>query len=416
MRLPAVFQRLSASNLAAQSAEQIALATTPMLAVLGLGAGAGETGLLSAAQSLPFLLLSLPAGVLADRLRRKQLMIGAELLRALALLTLPLLLWQQALSLPLLAAIGALTATGTVVYSVAVPALLPGLVAREDLAAANTRLELARSLAFAGGPALAGLLVSGFGASAAFVLAALLSLGASGLLAGMHEAPPAASTRRAIAAELREAFDFVRRHTYLRPIMAAGLVWNLSWFVLQSVYVLYAAQHLQFDAAAIGLTLAAYGCGMLAGAVAAPRISRHLAVGRFIASGPLASVAAGLLLLARWAAPGLGAPALLAPMLGFFLFGFGPILWTIGQTTLRQAVTPQAMLGRVSALFMMAGYGARPVGAALGGLVGTTLGLQWALGLSALGFILQAGIILASRIPTLRLLPEIRTASGLADT
>ena len=163
MSLPTSFQRLAWSNLAAQSAEQMSLAAAPILAVLTLGAGAAETGILTAAQSLPFLLLSLPAGVLADRMRRKQLMVMAELLRAAALLTLPVLLWLGVLSLPMLALIGALTATGTVVFSVAAPALVPTLVPRELLAAANTRLELARSLAFAVGPSAAGVLVVAIG-------------------------------------------------------------------------------------------------------------------------------------------------------------------------------------------------------------------------------------------------------------
>ena len=105
MSLPTSFQRLAWSNLAAQSAEQMSLAAAPILAVLTLGAGAAETGILTAAQSLPFLLLSLPAGVLADRMRRKQLMVMAELLRAAALLTLPVLLWLGVLSLPMLALI-----------------------------------------------------------------------------------------------------------------------------------------------------------------------------------------------------------------------------------------------------------------------------------------------------------------------
>jgi predicted MFS family arabinose efflux permease len=399
------FQRLAASNLAAQSAEQIALAAAPMLAVLSLGAGAAETGLLSAAQSLPFLLLSLPAGVLADRMRRNHLMTAAELLRAVALLSLPAMLWTHTLSLVSLAVIGALTATGTVVFSVAAPALVPALVSRAALAAANTRLELARSVAFAAGPALAGALTSWFGGGPVFLLAAALSLIAALFLTGTTEPLPARSAPRHIHADLIEALRFVRRQSLLQPIMATAVVWNLSWFVLQSVYVLYASDHLGLDAAGIGLTLAAYGAGMLAGAVAAPRMSRRMAVGRFIVCGPLGSVAGAVLLLASWLLPGIA-----LPLVGYFLFGFGPILWTIGQTTLRQAVTPPDLLGRVSALFMMAAFGARPIGAALGGFVGATLGLDWALALSAGGFVVQAGIILLSRIPDLEVLPDMAAA------
>ncbi len=410
MNFSAAFHRLAASNLAAQSAEQIALAAAPMLAVLSLGAGAAETGMLSAAQSLPFLLLSLPAGVLADRMPRRKLMVSAELLRVLALLTLPAMLWTGTLSLVALAVIGALTATGTVVFSVAAPALVPGIVKRARLAEANTRLELARSLAFAAGPALAGALVAAFGGGVAFLLAAMLSLIAAVLLSGIAGPSPNPAARRHVGAELVEALLFVRRQSLLQPIMATAVVWNLSWFVLQSVYVLYASGHLGLDAAGIGLTLGAYGAGMLAGAVAAPQIARRLTVGRFIACGPLGSVAGAMLLLSSWELPGLA-----LPLAGYFLFGFGPILWTIGQTTLRQAVTPPELLGRVSALFMMAAYGARPIGAALGGLVGATLGLEWALALAAFGFVVQAGIILRSRIPAMRALPEL-DETGLDET
>jgi hypothetical protein len=127
-----------------------------------------------------------------------------------------------------------------------------------------------------------------------------------------------------------------------------------------------------------------------------------MTIGRFIACGPLGSVAAILVMLASRAHPGLA-----LPMLSFFLFGYFPIMWTIGQTTLRQAVTPQAMLGRVSALFMMVGFGARPVGAALGGFVGASYGLDWAMLLATFGFVVQAVIVLASPIPALRALPAL---------
>ncbi len=395
------FHRLSAANLAAQSAEQIGLAAMPMLAVLSLGAGAAETGFLSAMQSLPFFLLSLPAGVLADRAGRRRLMMLAELLRAAALLILPLLLWNGVLTLTTLAAIGALTATGTVVFSVAAPALVPSLVPRPLLAAANTRLELARSVAFTAGPALAGVLLAGAGAPAAFLLAAAFSLAAALLLAGLPEPSSIPAPGRRIVADLVEALRFIRHQPLLRPIIATSVVWNLSWFILQSVYVLYATTQLHLDAAGIGLSLGGYGFGMLVGALAAPRISHHLTVGVFIALGPVASVGAAGLLLSGASIPGLA-----LPLLGFFLFGFGPILWTIGQTTLRQAVTPPVMLGRVSAVVMTASYGARPLGAALGALVATSAGLRWAVAVAALGFVLQAAIILFSAIPALRVLPE----------
>ncbi len=400
MSLSTSFRRLAWSNLAAQSAEQMTLAAAPIIAVLMLGAGAAETGLLSASQSLPFLLLSLPAGVLADRMRRKRLMVVAELLRAAALFTLPILLWQGWLTVVNLAWIGAFTATGTVVYSVAAPALVPTLVDRAQLATANTRLEIARSIAFAAGPSVAGVLVAAIGGGAAFAIAGVLSLSAAGLIAAIAETERTPSIKRHVFAELAEGLRFVRTQPLLMAIMATSVVWSISYFLLQSVYVLYAVQRLGLTADAVGLTLGAYGAGMLIGALTAPLILQRMSIGKFITLGPIGSLLGVLVVVGSRFVPGIA-----VPLAGFFIFGIGPIWWTIGQTTLRQSLTTPALLGRVSALFMVASFGARPIGAAIGGLVGETFGLDAAMTLAAVGFSLQMLIVLISPIPSLRRLP-----------
>src|SRR5437763_9831957 len=166
--LPPAFNRLAWSNLAAQSAEQVALAAAPIVAVLLLGAGEGQTGLLQTALTLPFVLFAIPAGLLADRFSRRWLMAGAEALRALSLLAILAALWFGLLSLPLLGLLGFIAVCGTVVYSVATPSLVPSLVPPQSLPAANARIELARTVAFAGGPALGGLRVGWIGARPAF--------------------------------------------------------------------------------------------------------------------------------------------------------------------------------------------------------------------------------------------------------
>src|SRR5205085_8902098 len=122
------FTRLAWSNLAAQSAEQVGLAAAPLVAVLALGAGAGTTGLLQTAQTLPFLLFAIPAGLLADRTSRRRVMTGAELLRALSLVAILVLAQLGLLTIPLLAVLGLIGACGTVAYNVAAPALVPSLV------------------------------------------------------------------------------------------------------------------------------------------------------------------------------------------------------------------------------------------------------------------------------------------------
>src|SRR3954451_19011905 len=174
--LPATFNRLAWSNLAAQSAEQIALAAAPIVAVLVLGAGEGFTGMLQTALTLPFILFAIPAGLLADRISRRWLMAGSEALRAIALLAILILIWLGSLTLPLLALSGFVAVCGTVAYSVAAPALVPSMVSPQSLPAANARIELARTIAFASGPALGGVLVGWVGAAPAFGFAAALSV------------------------------------------------------------------------------------------------------------------------------------------------------------------------------------------------------------------------------------------------
>lgn len=400
--LPTAFRRLAWSNLIAQSADQIGLAAAPMIAVLVLGAGAGATGFLTAAQTLPFLLLSFPAGVLADRTSRRSLMALAEALRCVALLSLPMLAGLAWLSVPLLALIGFAAATGTVAFSVAAPALVPALVPRQQFVAANGRLELARSVAFAAGPALAGALVGWLGASPTFILAAALSTIAAALLIGIPEPQRPAQVPRHIVADLKEGAGFVWRHEWLRPILLTAVAWNLAWFVLQAAYVPYAVHRLGLSATGVGATLAVYGIGMVAGALLAPRVVASMSFGSAVALGPVVSVAAIAVMLAtlQWPSGALAA-------VSFFLFGAGPIVWVISSTTLRQAVTPEALLGRVSALFMTANTGARPVGAALGGLIGGAYGAEACIVVACIGFLIQAAIILRSPIRSLARLPAM---------
>jgi predicted MFS family arabinose efflux permease len=398
--LPRALDRLVASNLAAQSAEQLSLAAVPIIAVLALGAGPGEIGALATAQTLPFLLLAIPFGLWADRHSRRRLMVGCELLRALSLMGLLAALLLGVLSLPLLAGLGFVGAVGTVGYSVAAPALLPALVPAEGLARANARLELARSAAFAAGPALAGALVSWAGASAAFVLAAMLSGAAVPLLWGLPEPARQATRPRHPLLELADGARLVWQHKLLRPILLTAVAWNIAWFVLQAAYVPYAMRALGLSAAGVGMTLATYGTGMVAGALLAPRIVARLSLGPAIVLGPLVSVAAMGLMVATlvW-------PRAVVAGLSYFLFGFGPIVWTITSTTLRQTLTPGPMLGRVSALFLTVNMGARPLGAALGGMVGARWGEAACLWLALAGFVLQLLLIGASRVPRLQRLP-----------
>lgn len=398
--LPKPFGNLAWSNLAAQSAEQLSLAAVPIVAVLALGSGPGDIGMLGVAQTLPFLLLAIPIGLLADRSSRRKLMIVAEALRALTLFGLLAATATDQLSIPLLAVLGFLGAVGTVGFSVAAPALVPALVPREQLAQANGRLELARSAAYAGGPALAGALVAWAGGTTAFLLAAVLSVSAVVLLLRLSEPSRAMPAARHPLLELKDGARFVWNEPLLRPMLLTGIAWNIAWFVLQAVYVPYAVRALGLGASAVGFTLATYGAGMVTGALFARRLVAAMPFGRAIQLGPVVSVLAAGTMVAT-----LFVPSGWVAALSFFLFGAGPIIWTITSTTLRQTVTPSAMLGRATAIFLTVNAGARPIGAALGGFVGAHWGEETCLWLAFAGFVLQAAIILWSRLRELERLP-----------
>ena len=401
VRLPSAFRRLAWSNLTAQSAEQISLAAAPIVAVLAFGAGEGATGALQTAQTLPFLLLSIPAGVLADRMSRARLMAAAETLRCASLVFVLLLLASGGLTLPYLAILGFIGTCGTVAYGVAAPALVPALVEPHALPVANGRIELARTTAFAAGPALGGALVGWIGGEPAFGVAAALSACAVILLIGVVEpSRPKAPPQNPFRA-LREGVVFVMNHRLLRPIFVTQFIFNTALFVILAVYVPYAIRALQLSATGVGITLGAFGVGMVAGALFAARIMRLLRLGTVIAIGPISGFAAALvMLLTIWM------PSAALAALSFFLMGAGPIVWVVSTTTLRQTVTPQDLLGRVSAINSLA-YGARPLGAAIGALVGGLYGAEACFAVAAFGFFLQAAVILLSPVIRLQRQPDM---------
>ncbi|RKP46103.1 MFS transporter [Trinickia fusca] len=400
-RLPIQFRRLALSNLAAQSAEQIGLAVTPLVAVLILGATASQTGFLQTAQTLPFLLLSIPFGVWADRYSRRKIMVIAEGLRALSLTIALLLLIGHALTLPLLAVLGFLGACGTVAYSVSAPAVIPSLVNREDLPRANGIIEFARSAAYAGGPAVGGLLVGWIGGKWAYGGAAMLSGYAMLLLSTLQKEPPSTAPRRRFVAELLDGARFVYEDRHLRPMIITAIFFNIGFFTLQAIYVPYAVHHLMLSAQQVGFTFAANGIGMMCGAYFASAITKRVRFGVVIVIGPICGLIASLIMVVS-----IFEPSFWLAALSFFLLGVGPILWTVASTTLRQAITPSTMLARVSAMNGTATFGARPLGALVGAVIAGRFGINACVWAAVIGFAIQAIVITLSVVSRLERIPD----------
>ncbi len=387
------------SNLFAQSAEQIGLATAPLIAVFLLGATASETALLQTVQSLPFLVLAIPGGLLADRAARRTMLIAAEIFRAGCFGVIILCLFTGTLNLWSLAALGFLGASGTVAYNVTSPGMVPLLVEKQSFSTANSRLELARSIAFTAGPSVAGLVYSAWGGSLAYGIALVLTLSAVGLIAQVPLVLPAAKPR-AIMSELREGFDFTLKNQHLRPVLFTAIAFNTSWFILQASFVPFAAEQLMLGPGQIGAVMAIYGVGTMVGAISTPWLASRLSFGMLVVIGPIGGFAGALIMSAN-----LWSPSPLLAWTSFFCFGAGPAVWAAATATLRQAVTPQTLISRVSSVIMTFTFGARPLGALISALVAGTLGTSACIIAAVIGFSIQLLIIFMSNIWHLKTIP-----------
>lgn len=394
------FTALLGVSAGTHAADQLALATLPLTATLILGAGPDVLGLLVAAQSAAWLLVSLPAGAWVDRLPRRRLLIVAL---GLGLLASIVAVIAAATGIAALLGIAAFAgASGTVVFVLTSVSLLPSLVPSGDLPRSNARLELTRAVVSLAAPFVAGLLaqhltptwgyvLAAFGAALALVCALALPKGG---------APNNPANRPSFIQSIRAGAEFVARHELLRGISLCAICWNFAFFALLAIWAPLALGPLHLDPAHMGLAQSAYGAGLILGALVAPVSSRQLPPFATLIFGPAVSVIAAICFLM---APSGGGFVMSA--IGHFLVGFGPVLWLICQTTVRQLVTPAPLMGRVNATVQTAIYGVRPLGALAGGLVAAQAGLQSALILIAAAFALSTLVIVLSPLARLRTMP-----------
>jgi predicted MFS family arabinose efflux permease len=395
------FTALFGAAAGTHAADQLALATLPLTATLVLGAGPDILGLLVAAQSAAWLLVTLPAGAWADRMpRRTLLLIGLALGLAASVVAVVAAAAGMTSLLGVAAFIGA---SGTVVYMLTAMSLLPSLVPASDLPRSNARLELARAIVSLAAPFVAGLLAQHLSPTWGYALAALGAAVALACIIALPKAaaPTAGDQRPSMAVAIQAGARFVVRHELLRGISLCAIFWNFAFFALLAVWAPFALNLLKLDPASMGLAQSAYGAGLILGALVSPVSSKRLPPLATLIFGPAASVIAAALFLLAPSSNGFAFAAA-----GHFLVGFGPMLWLICQTTVRQLVTPAPMLGRVNATVQTAIYGVRPLGALAGGIVAAQAGLQAALLLIAASFVLSTLVIVLSPLARLRALPQ----------
>ncbi|HYM97615.1 MAG TPA: MFS transporter [Candidatus Sulfotelmatobacter sp.] len=394
------FTRLWVGQAVSELGSQVTSLALPTAAIFLLHAGAIQLGIIGALDYLPFLLIGLVAGVMVDRLRRRPVLIAADLGRFVCLASIPVTFAAGHLTLLLVYAVALLTGICTVFFDVAYQSYLPALVGPGNLVEGNSKLTVSDSLASLAGPALAGILIQLLGAARAVALDAgsyLVSVGSLWSIQS-REAPPAReSPRRAVADEIWEGLRFVFGNRVLRNITACGTTHNLGAIMVRTLLLLFAYRQLGLTPTAVGLVLAVGSGISLLGAVAAGPATRSWGVGpTLVATQILTGVAYLLIPLAT-----LGAP-LLWIGLSQLLLGLQRSVFNIVQVSLRQAVTPDAMRGRMTASIRTVIWGVYPIGALLGGALGTRLGLTPTIAVGGLLSLLASAWLLAPSVRTVR--------------
>ena len=398
------FLKLWGADTVSQLGSQVTLLAVPLVAITVLKATTLQVGLLSAAEMAPFLVVGLPAGAIVDRLRRRPVLIAGDVGRALALASIPIAHAFDVLGLAQLYAVAFTTGVLTVFFDVAYQAYLPALVERDQLADGNTKLEISRSGGQIAGPGLAGILISAFGAAAAVTVDAasfVVSALGIGAIRRPEPAPTHVDTGRGhLRRDIGEGLRYVLRHPLLRPIAFCTASSNFFNSMYGAILILFMVRALHLRPGLVGLVFATGNAGFLFGALASGSFVRRIRLGPTIvvsaAIGGVGSVFAPI------AHVGSALPWLIAAQL---VVGFGIPLYNINQVSLRQAICPDRLQGRMNATMRFMVWGTLPLGAVTGGALGRSIGLRPTLWVAAIGGCFTFLFVLLSPVRSLTNVP-----------
>ena len=407
------FGRLFAATALGQLGDRIIFLALPLVAIVALDADEFQVGLLTAMTTAGSLLVGLPAGAWVDRMRKRSVMISTDLTRALVLVTVPVAWWAGLLTVWWLYAVALVHGVLTVFFDVAYVSYLPHLVGRDNLVEGNAKLSAIRSVTSISGPGIAGPLVGWAGAPATLLVSAA-GMAMSGLLAitiRKQEARPeresGPSERSRLGRDIKEGLRFVLKYPALRAIMLSDAIFNLFLVMYQTMLLVFLERELGLDSAGIGLVLSGMGCGALLGALSATRVARWVGQGRVIW---LASqVTCPQTVLMPLAHPGWSVCVAAA---GLASLSFGGVVRVVAQSSFQQALTPDRLLGRVSATARFVSWGGIPLGGLLGGTSGSVFGATATLWIGAAG---MTASILPNFLSPLRTMRTLPTGSDELD-
>lgn len=408
---------------------QVSLVAIPLLAAISLRADAFQMGLLIATETGAYLLVSVPAGIVTDRVDRRRLLITSNLGRAVLLLVIPAGAALGWLSLPLLYVVAAGVGVCSAVFDVAYQSYLPELLPPQQLLDGNQRVEISESAARTLGPGLAGGLIAAFGGAVAITVDALsylvasvallgaarpttiAALGASGIPRASAADQSSASAPPAADDGLSAGFKIVLRDRILRDTAISTAIFNLASSAILAVFILFAARELGLDATSIGIIVGLSNVGFVVGALTVGVVTTRLGIGWTLTVAALLGGLGTVLL-----------PFATGPFAIFFLCagrftGAVAIPWfNVNARSFRQARAPLSALGRVNAVFRLIDWGTLPIGALLGGWIGTTFGLHTTLAVGALLGIASAAWLVASPVRRVRDLEMASSSSQPGST
>ena len=390
------FLRLWGAQSVSQLGSQVSQLALPLVAVIVLHASAFRVALLGAIEMLPFLLFALPIGVWVDRVARRPVLIAADVGRALALGSIPLVAAVGHVTIGQLYAVGFAAGTLTVLFDVAYQSYLPSLVDAEQLVEGNSKLELSRSGAQIGGPGLGGVLVDAITAPYAIAVDAVSFAWSALLLVRIRtrEALRERTEQPSLRREIAEGLRYLLGDPRWRAITCYIATFNLGTGMTGPLGLVYAVRRLGLSPAQLGLVFTLGNLGWLAGAVVARRVTVRLGVGRTMALG--GALGGGPLLIWPLAPPGHAVPYLVASTL---LVSLGIVLFNIPGISMYQTLVPARLLGRMNASRRWIVWGVIPLGSLIGGALASAVGVRTTLfiggGLStvAFGFLLSKPLL-----------------------
>jgi MFS family permease len=408
------FLKLWSAQTVSQLGTQVSLLAIPIIGASLLHLDPLSFALLGAIEFVPFLLFALPAGAYADRLPRRAMLIVTDLGRALVLASIPAAFVLGSLTIGQLYIAAFVAGTLTVFFEVAYLAYLPELVERDEILEGNAKLEVTRSASQVAGPGVAGYLISLIGAPLAILADSASFLASAALVLAI----PRTQWTRTVAGdgarvglrrEIVEGLQFVLGHRLLRAIAACTALSNLFSNLAYAILVLYLVRALGLGPETIGLVFAVGNFGLLLGAFLGQPLGARLGVGwAIIASAVLFGPSTALVALSA-VAPAWGVQLVTT---GIFLGSACQVTYNINQVSLRQAVTPDAMQGRMSATMRFIVFGTIPIGVLAGGFLATAIGLGPAIGVGAVGGMVGFVPVLLSPLRGVRTMP---TSADEAD-